>query len=714
VRSPRPILDLPQRAQAAQILLGLAAVLAVTALARPLAPDRPVWLRASVLLLLAVGVALSAILTSLRGRGRVESLALYVFLTLAVDALAQWAAPQGWPVWPAMVLLLAAVSIAEPMTMALGIAALAATLETAAVARGGFVDWKPALMAILGYGGLVFAVNRALAVEKERLGSTLAELARLRHGIGHLEETMGGAAVPLAPLDRKVSEEERRTRQMERVADLDASLERLVRLARQALGAHAMLLFTVDRDHEHACLRAADGDLTLKRGALVPVRQDPFAFVVDRGQTFYVTDFKRLLWALPYRDGEVKVGSLLAAPVVEGGSVRSVLVAEHMDVQALSDHHEMLEAFAAMVSEAFVRARDAARREERGTELDVAHHVSTELAALKTARSVSERLLAFANVWMPLEGAAIVRVDEHRTRYVVEAAVGWAEPYRQREVGLDEKTWASWSVKSGQAASLGEVGSEGHDTPVLVLDEDSRAGDSLLVLPLNAQSRSLGAVVLTAGKGVFKASATSVIEILVNQAAAILANIEFGEREKRRAMTDPLTDLYNRRAFAEILSQAIARSERRTTPLCLLMLDLDHFKKLNDTYGHPAGDAALRETAAVLKRVLRKGDVPARHGGEEFVVMLPDATEVVAHQIAERLRSTLEKTAVSFGGTTLRVTASVGLAVWPEHGHEAGELVAAADRALYVAKAEGRNRVICAPRPVAPAAEVARELNGPG
>jgi diguanylate cyclase (GGDEF)-like protein len=711
-RGGRPILDLASRLRAGQVLLGFAAVLAVTALARPLADDRPVWLRASVLLLLATGAAASAILTSLRGRGAADPLALYAFLVLGVDALAQWLSPQGWPVWPAMVLLVAGVSIAEPMTTALGIAALAATLEAAEAARGGFTTWKPALMAVAGYGGLVLAVTRALATEKQRLSTTLAELARLRHGIGHLEDTLSIDGAPGAVGLRPVSEEERRTRQMERVADLDASLERLVRLARQALSAHAVILFSVDREQEHACLRAADGPSGLRK-SLIPVRQDPFAFTVGRGQTFYVTDFKPLLWALPYYEGEIKIGSLLAAPVLEAGTVRGVLVADHLELQALGGpQHEMLESFAEMVSDVFVRARELADQEERGTELGIVHHVSKELAQLQAVNLVCERLRNFAQAWMPLEGGAVVRVDEAKTRYTVDMAFGWAEPFNQREVALEERTLVTWAVNQATTVRLNEVGREGKDMPVLVLDEDSRAEDSVLVLPLSEEAPASGALVLTARRGALRASATSVVEILVNQASAIVAKIQLAEREKeraesekRRAMKDPLTDLYNRRAFSESLAQSIARRERQGGTLCLLMLDLDHFKKLNDTHGHPAGDAALRTTADVLRRVLRKGDVPARYGGEEFVVMLPGASEAVAQQIAERLRASLESAAIEYEGATIQVTASVGLAVWPENGTQADELMAAADRALYAAKAGGRNRVVCAPKPVA------RELN---
>jgi diguanylate cyclase (GGDEF)-like protein len=704
----RPFLDFPQRWRAAQVLLGLAGVLAVTALARPLAADRPTWLRAGVLLLLAAGAAASALLTSLRGRGTHELLALYAFLVLSIDALGQWTAPWGWPVWPAIVLLVAAVAVAEPLPLALGVAALAAVLEAAQAARGdSAAAWKPALAAVVGYGGLALAVHRALTGEKSRLSTTLAELARLRHGIAHLDDTVSSLSLREGIAIREVSEEERRARQMERAAELDTSLERIVRLAHQSLAAHAVALFSIDREREKACLRAAEGPSTLKRDAIVPVRDDPFAFVVSRGQTFYATDFKRLLWDLPYYVSEVKVGSIVAAPVFQGRTVTGVLVADRLEVQSFTTGQpEMLESFAEMAAEEFAHAREMASREELGTDLEVVYGVSQEIAPMEEVGDLCARLMTFAEQRVLLEGGAVVVLDEARTRYVVHAAAGWAEPFVGREVALDEETWLAWMLNGTDAPDalrLGEIGRQSHRRPVLVLDEDNRSDDSLLVLPLRLRQHVLGALVLTAAKGELRPAATRVVEILVNQAAALLANIQLANREKDRAMKDPLTALYNRRAFFENLAQAIARRERQADHLCLLMLDLDHFKKLNDTHGHPAGDAALKKTAEVLRRELRKGDVPARYGGEEFVIMLPGATETVARRVAERLRAALEEVEIAFGGTTLHVTASLGLAVWPDNGREAEELLSSADRALYAAKAGGRNRVVCAPPTPQPA-----------
>jgi diguanylate cyclase (GGDEF)-like protein len=122
------------------------------------------------------------------------------------------------------------------------------------------------------------------------------------------------------------------------------------------------------------------------------------------------------------------------------------------------------------------------------------------------------------------------------------------------------------------------------------------------------------------------------------------------------------------------------------------MLDIDHFKRLNDSFGHPAGDAVLKNSARVLDRQLRRGDLSARYGGEEFVVILPGTEEAGAVHLAERIRSALEKSQLIFEGTRIGVTASLGVAVW-DGAADPEALVAAADRALYAAKQGGRNQV---------------------
>jgi diguanylate cyclase (GGDEF)-like protein len=274
---------------------------------------------------------------------------------------------------------------------------------------------------------------------------------------------------------------------------------------------------------------------------------------------------------------------------------------------------------------------------------------------------------------------------------------GWMADFQRREVGLSEKTWAAWVLRSAEDPYLlDDVAGHAERMPVLVLDEGPGRVESLLTVPLRARNRTLGALVLAGRRGTFDSASQRVLAILANQAAATLSLIRDKERQTELAVRDGLTGLYNRRAFNELLAQAVAREDRQGGRFGLLILDLDHFKKLNDTFGHPAGDAALKGAAEVLKQHLRRGDQAARYGGEEFVVILPGTDEAGAQHLAERVREAVEKNRLVFEGAKLSLTASFGLAMWPGDGKEPDALLASADRALYAAKQAGRNRVTVA------------------
>jgi diguanylate cyclase (GGDEF)-like protein len=163
------------------------------------------------------------------------------------------------------------------------------------------------------------------------------------------------------------------------------------------------------------------------------------------------------------------------------------------------------------------------------------------------------------------------------------------------------------------------------------------------------------------------------------------------------ASRDGLTGLYNHRTFQDLLRREIAEAQRYRRPLALVLFDLDHFKKVNDTYGHPGGDAVLREVARVALELARASDIVARYGGEEFAVVLPETDARGAVVFAERLRRAIEAREIVAGAQRLRVTASVGVGPWmpAEASAAAANLVEMADKALYAAKHGGRNRVCC-------------------
>ena len=215
------------------------------------------------------------------------------------------------------------------------------------------------------------------------------------------------------------------------------------------------------------------------------------------------------------------------------------------------------------------------------------------------------------------------------------------------------------------------------------------AGD-LVVVPLVAEGKPLGALVLeqpgTAG-GRIPRRAVAALERLSSYAALALRNAWLMEQVQRLAATDGLTKIANRRTFEATLEREVARATRSAEHVSLVMVDIDHFKVLNDTHGHQAGDEVLRNVAAALSCECRDFDTPARYGGEEFAVVLPGCGPEEAVLIAERLRQ-----AVAAAPSVVPITASAGVATYPSHAGDADTLVRAADEALYQSKNSGRDR----------------------
>ncbi len=228
---------------------------------------------------------------------------------------------------------------------------------------------------------------------------------------------------------------------------------------------------------------------------------------------------------------------------------------------------------------------------------------------------------------------------------------------------------------------------------------------SVIALPFRLDGEQAGVIFLRTvqGEPALGAADVEFADTVVGAAVSAIRRaqaIENTQADKQRleilARTDPLTQIHNRRALMELLSAEVERARRYGLTLSLLMIDLDHFKLVNDTYGHPVGDEALRSTARVLQREARTVDVVARYGGEEFVVMLPETQEEGAVAVAERIRIRIAEQAILPGASydKARVTVSIGVAAVPSARVNAPEdLLALADEALYRAKAEGRNRV---------------------
>ena len=243
-------------------------------------------------------------------------------------------------------------------------------------------------------------------------------------------------------------------------------------------------------------------------------------------------------------------------------------------------------------------------------------------------------------------------------------------------------------------------------TPVIVMNENndwmlSKKHETIMMrqdsfrlvgFALISHNMPIGALILLShGTGDFTADKLEFFQAYANQVAAALTNAHLYGEQQNMASTDSLTGLPNRRSFDEKLARELSQAMWDQYPLALLMLDMDTFKKYNDTYGHPAGDQLLKVFASVLQNHIRGKDTAARYGGDEFAVILPGSNQQQGYVIAERIRISA---AEQMGDADVKVTVSIGVASSPIHAKTPSDLIQAADTALYQAKQGAGNRVI--------------------
>jgi diguanylate cyclase (GGDEF)-like protein len=277
------------------------------------------------------------------------------------------------------------------------------------------------------------------------------------------------------------------------------------------------------------------------------------------------------------------------------------------------------------------------------------------------------------------------RAREALTRFG-EALAATNNPYQLLPVIVE-------SVVEATGASGGRLLVDGEEVARAGLIDAAREPYGI---PLGDDGDEVGVLILVPPQGGFSPEARDLANWLAVQSWTALENARLHLRLERQAVTDGLTELPNRRQFEESLTGEVTRVQRFGGSLALIVADLDDFKRVNDRFGHLAGDDVLRTFADVLRETVREIDVPVRYGGEEFAILLPQTDAEGAEQVAERIRVSLEERSVEVApGVSVRVTASFGVATYPDEPDE-DTLVAAADRALYDAKEAGKNLVVVA------------------
>jgi diguanylate cyclase (GGDEF)-like protein len=266
-------------------------------------------------------------------------------------------------------------------------------------------------------------------------------------------------------------------------------------------------------------------------------------------------------------------------------------------------------------------------------------------------------------------------------------------PAEGRRVPVDISNPYGWVVLNQRPLWRNDVGADLRFT-------ENPAGEEMrseMVVPLTIRGKALGTLNLaSATSHAFTAADFDILQRCGHLAAVAVENNNLLRQARDLALIDPLTGMYNHRHFKNVLGAEISRAQRHSRTLALFMIDVDNFKKVNDTLGHPIGDVVLQGIARILKNMgLRGSDLLARYGGEEFAVILPETDRESARRVAEKVcREVEEKASFPDGrGGRVRATVSLGLAFFPLDAANGEELVYRADQALYRAKTAGKNRV---------------------
>ncbi len=268
-----------------------------------------------------------------------------------------------------------------------------------------------------------------------------------------------------------------------------------------------------------------------------------------------------------------------------------------------------------------------------------------------------------------------------------EALASWGEHCAGRPDTVEPGT--CWALRRGQP----HVVASARDAACSHVGSSHGAGVASACIPLSAQGVQLGLLYLIDADASFL-ERTHIIEAVAEQLSMALSNLYLQERLRLQSIREPLTGLFNRRYLEEASAREFARCGRRQAPASLLMLDIDHFKSFNDVHGHAGGDLVLAEFGKLLRALSRPEDIACRYGGEEFTLIMPEATLQVAQERAEAIRVAVESMRVNHQGTMLPpVTVSIGVASYPGDGRTPEAVLRAADDALYRAKHAGRNRV---------------------
>jgi two-component system cell cycle response regulator len=610
--------------------------------------------------------------------------------------------------WPAYFLFAVIIAVLSPPRRTYAALGVILAVETANVLTSREVTGDRWLI----YGGVVLSLISVSVIVSHIMNRTRSETRRLMDD----QERLIARASAVDPLTDEMKLESL-TIENRQVANLSAAMKRevtfsgLIQMIYEFVPAHTYALFLKERGEngEVFSLRAIKSE---NQRACLPIGSvlDPhngkalIDICADQKQPQHLSDMVIPLSSLGYyRQGirDVPIRSLLVLPIIHQKRTLAVLAVDSLERGAFSvETQDMLNRFAPFFVEIIEKIQLSQELNVKAKHFAALHDMSSILSSSLDINEVLDKLTTQIMTVVPYDFCAFLLYDENSR----DAVIGLLRGYDKRFVGnrfpvnecvIMHQMLSQWDEqKVSKPYYFSDLGNRGREIGLFPIKELQQPLQSLYGKPLAARGKFIGVFFLGSIKtNAFTEYYRNFMDTLLNQVSMVIDNSMLHQRILDMAHTDGLTGLLNHRTFMEKIEEEFKRLERENQDFSLLLLDIDFFKKINDEYGHPIGDMALKNVAGIIHEIARSIDFVARYGGEEFAVGMVGANTDGAKTLAERIRKTVEISAISAGNIPLQCTISIGVASYYRGCENKETLISQADQALYHAKRLGRNRV---------------------
>jgi diguanylate cyclase (GGDEF)-like protein len=480
---------------------------------------------------------------------------------------------------------------------------------------------------------------------------------------------------------------------------VDELLASVVYFMKRNFKSYSALGFIYDAQKQSFVLNSFQSkSINVKKDTIIPLGDGVIGKIGTEKRIFMSGDLSYYNSGLNYYIVPIEITSLLAVPVIsEREELLGALVLDSQDKNAFREQDkDILKRFSSLAAALITNARMRIYQERAARTFQIFYEASHQLTTTINVMNVFDVLFQMSPSTVACTRQMGILFDENATVGTVRKLAGNSSDIKEGFQFPINAGLYSFAFKKRRPVNINDFALYQSKYYRFYQDEPHDKNiRSLLIFPLlDDEFRCQGLYSLESDQpNVFSGEAEQILTTLVENASVAFTRAMLYAKMEKLATTDGLTGLNNHRHFQELLSREMERTKRYGNLVSLLLMDIDHFKSFNDTYGHPVGDLVLKEISACIQKSIRLNDIPARYGGEEFTVIIPEANEVGAAKIAERIRQTIENHIIYSLDRQLRVTVSIGVSSAPGIAKTQQELIDSADKALYYSKETGRNRV---------------------